>query len=79
MVNNVGKTEQALSTQLGGATQFTNSEDITILTGELGKGFLLFDSVGTLGVVTDYTDETNFTITTHALSIDINSILNLSY
>ena len=45
MVNNVGKTTQNLSTQLGEATPFTNTESITLLTGEIGKGLLLFDPV----------------------------------
>lgn len=79
MVNNVGKTTQTLSTNLGDANSFTSIESITLITGEVGKGLLLFDPDGTLGVVSDYTDETNFTVTTYALSIDINSILSLSY
>ena len=79
MVNNVGKTTQVLSTNLGETNSFTSSESITILTGEIGKGLLLFDPAGTLGVISDYTRESNFTVTTYALSIDIQSILNLSY
>lgn len=79
MVNNVGKTTQVLSTNLGETNSFTSSESITILTGEIGKGLLLFDPAGTLGVISDYTSESNFTVTTYALSIDIQSILNLSY
>lgn len=79
MVNNVGKTTQVLSTNLGETNSFTSSENITILTGEIGKGLLLFDPAGTLGVISDYISESNFTVTTYALSIDIQSILNLSY
>lgn len=79
MVNNVGTTTQILSTQLGETTSFTTSDDITVITGSIGTGFLVFDPAGTLGVVTDYVDETNFIITTHALSIDINAILSLEY
>lgn len=79
MVNNVGKTTQSLSTQLGEATPFNSTESITLLTGEIGKGLLLFDPVGTLGVISDFANETNFTVITYALSIDINSILSLSY
>lgn len=79
MVNNVGKTTQILSTNLGDTNSFITSEDITILTGEIGKGLLLFDPEGTLGVISDYTDETNFIVTTFALSIDVNKILNLNY
>jgi len=79
MVNNVGTTTQTLNIKLGETTSFTTSDDITIITGSIGKGFLIFDPSGTLGVITDYVDETNFTVTTHALSIDINAILSLEY
>ena len=79
MVNNVGKTTQTLSTNLGGTTSFTDKNDITLLTGELGAGLLVFDSVGTLGAISTFTNENNFIVTTYALSIDISSILSLSY
>lgn len=79
MVNNVGTTIQTLSTELGRTTSFTTSDDITVITGTIGKGFLVFDSAGTLGVITTYTSETDFIVTTHALSIDINAILSLEY
>lgn len=79
MVNNVGKTTQTLSTNLGGTTQFTSKNDITLLTGEIGTGLLVFDSSGTLGAISTFTNENNFTVTTYALSIDIQSILSLSY
>lgn len=79
MVNNVGKTTQTLNINLGGTTQFTSKNDITLLTGEIGTGLLVFDSSGTLGAVSNFTDENNFTVTTYALSIDIQSILSLSY
>ena len=79
MVNNVGTTIQTLSTELGRTTSFTTSDDIRVIAGVIGLGFLVFDSVGTLGVITEYTDENNFIVTTHALSIDINSILSLEY
>ena len=79
MVNNVGKTTQTLSTNLGGTTSFTDKNDITLLTGELGAGLLIFDSVGTLGAISTFTNENNFIVTTYALSIDISSILSLSY
>ena len=79
MVNNVGKTTKTLSTNLGESTSFTSEDNITIMTGELGKGFLVFDPIGTLGVISSFTDEHNFMVTTYALSIDIPSILNLEY
>lgn len=80
MVNNVGKTTKILNTTLGGTTSFTPNDNLIILTGEIGIGLLVFDSNGTLGVVSAYTDsESNFVITTYALSIDIQGLLNLSY
>lgn len=79
MVNNVGKTTQTLSTNLGEANAFTSSESITLLTGEIGKGLLVFDPAGTLGAISEYTNETNFVVTTYALSLDVQTILNLSY
>ena len=50
-----------------------------IVTGKIGKGFLVFDPTGTLGVISSFTNEQNFMVTTYALSIDIPSILNLEY
>ena len=79
MVNHVGKTTQTLSTNLGETTTFIGTDTIVVVSGEIGLGFLLFDANGTLGVVTEFTDTTNFVVTTHALSIDIEKILNLSY
>ena len=79
MVNNVGTTTETLSVELGRTTEFNTSDNITVIAGTIGKGFLLFDLAGTLGVITEYTDNTNFIVTTHALSIDINSILSLEY
>lgn len=79
MVNNVGTTTDTLSVELGRTTEFHTSDNITVIAGIIGKGFLLFDLSGTLGVITEYTDDTNFIVTTYALSMDIESILNLSY
>ena len=79
MVNNVGTTTETLSIELGRTTEFNTSDNITVIAGTIGKGFLLFDSAGTLGVVSEYTDETNFIVSTYALSIDIENILSLDY
>ena len=81
MVNNIGTTiNKALNTTLGGVTTpALVSTDITIKAGELGNGCLIFDSAGTIGIVSNYLDENNFTVTTYAISIDIESILGLSY
>lgn len=79
MVNNVGTTTKKLSTQLGGTTPFVESAGVNLIAGQLGVGCLLFDTDGTVGAISAYTSETNFTVTTYALSIDINAILSLEY
>ena len=79
MVNNVGRTSQTLDTGLGRTTTFESSSSITLLTGELGTGCLIFDSAGTLGVISTFTSENNFIVTTYALSIDVSTILSASY
>ena len=79
MVNNIGSTSQTLTATLGATNSFSSSSSITLLAGELGRGCLLFDSAGTLGVVSAYTDATNFIVTTYALSINVPAILNLDY
>ena len=43
MVNNVGTTTETLSTELGRTTEFNTSDNITVIAGTIGKGFLLFD------------------------------------
>ena len=81
MVNNIGTTiNKTLNTTLGGVTTpALVSTDIEMKTGTLGDGCLLFDSAGTIGIVSGYVDQNNFVVTTYALSIDIQSILSLSY
>ena len=79
MVNNVGKTTRILNTNLGSTNTFESNSSITIIAGELGLGCLLFDEEGTLGVISNYTSNTNFIVTTYALSIDIPTILSISY
>lgn len=79
MVNNIGRTTQILTTTLGATNLFSSNENITLITGELDLGCLLFDTAGTLGVITTFTSINNFVVTTYALSINIPTILSLSY
>lgn len=81
MVNNIYTTKEILPSNLGGVDEFrTNDNKIKIkITGELGIGCLLFDSSGTIGVITSFTDENNFDVTTYAVSINIPTILGLAY
>lgn len=78
-VNNIAKTTKVLNKNLGGTTSFIEGDNLTIITGEVGMGLLIFDASGTIGVVTLYTSQDEFTVTTYALSIDVESILGLSY
>lgn len=80
MVNNIAKTTKVLNTNLGQTTSFTPSDNLTIMAGSIGEGLLIFDSAGTVGVVSTFTDaQSNFVVTTYALSINVPSILSLSY
>lgn len=79
MVNHVAKTNVILSKNLGESSQFSSSDDITLIAGDLNTGLLVFDPEGTLGVVTSFSSGNDFIVTTHALSIDIQTILNLAY
>ena len=45
MVNNIGNTTKSLNTSLGGTTTFTPSDNLTVLTGTIGIGFLIFDFI----------------------------------
>lgn len=76
MVNNIGVTEKILLTTIGIPTSGILSEDITIISGELGVGFLLFDPAGTIGVITNFTDESTFTVVTYATSDTVQSVLS---
>lgn len=80
MVNNVGKTTKTLNTSLGVETTFTTSDNMTVLAGVLGVGCLIFDNSGTVGVISEYTDNvSNYKVKTLAISIDVASILGDSY
>jgi hypothetical protein len=79
MVNHVGKTNVILNKNLGQTTQFTSSDDVMLIAGDLNTGALIFDPDGTVGVVTTFMSGNDFMVTTHALSIDIQAILSLEY
>lgn len=79
MVNNIGTTTKTLNKNLGETTANVYASDITILTGELELGSLVFDEDGTLGVISSFTSQNEFVVKTYALSIDIETILGGSY
>lgn len=75
MVNNVGTTEIALSTTIGGITNVLQA-DITVISGELEQGFLLFGSNGAIGVITEFTDADDFVLKTYATSDVVKSAIS---
>lgn len=75
MVNNVGTTEIALSTTIGGITNVLQA-DITVISGELEQGFLLFGSNGAVGVITEFTDADDFVLKTYATSDVVKSAIS---
>ena len=79
MVNNICKTTKTLATELGRTTSFEVGDNKQCITGELSQGCLIFDTTGTIGIVSSFTDEDDFIVTTYALSIDITTILGRSY
>lgn len=79
MVNDIVRTSGTLTATLGATNAFASSSSITIITGSLRLGCLVFDPAGTLGVVTTFTSTNDFVVTTYAISIDVSSILSLSY
>lgn len=81
MVNNIGMLiNKTLNTTLGGVTTpALVSTDIEMKTGTLGNGCLIFDNIGTIGIISGYVDQNNFTVTTYALSIDVQTILESNY
>ncbi len=88
MANNIGVTSQKLPRVIGETMEFDTTselESITLITGEMDLGCMVFDEDGTIGVCTGFTrdEEQNpiYTIETKSLNteIDIQNILNQSY
>lgn len=88
MANNIGITSEKLPRTIGETMDFdTTSElsSITMITGEMDLGCLLFDEDGTMGVCSSFKrDESNnpiYTIRTTTLNteIDVQQILGESY
>lgn len=88
MANNIGVTSKTLPRIIGNTVDFDTTDEwssITMITGELDLGAIVFDSDGTMGVCSQFTrnDEQNpiYTIKTMTLNtqIDIEAILGKSY
>lgn len=88
MANNIGTTTSTLSRTIGGTTVITdplNTSGITIISGQLGVGAMIFDSNGTMGVCTAFelnqSQTYDYTFRTSSLNteIDIQTMLGQSY
>jgi len=88
MANNIGITSEKLPRVIGETIDFdTGSEisSITLITGEIDLGCIIFDSDGTMGVCSNFKrDENNnpiYTVRTTTLNteIDVQNLLSQSY
>lgn len=88
MANNIGITTKTLPRVIGQTVEFDTTDEwnsITMFSGQLDLGAIIFDEKGTMGVCSNFTrDENNnpiYTIRTTTLNtqIDIQKILSLSY
>lgn len=88
MANNVGITTENLPRTIGQTMDFDTTGEwnsITMISGQLDLGAIIFDENGTMGVCSNFTrDENNnpiYTIRTMTLDtqIDVQAILGKSY
>ena len=88
MSNNIGITSETLPRVIGQTIDFDTTGEwnaITMISGQLDLGAIIFDNDGTMGVCSDFTrDENNnpiYTIKTTTINtqIDIQAILGKSY
>lgn len=88
MANNVGITTESLPRTIGQTMDFDTTGEwnsITMISGQLDLGAIIFDGNGTMGVCSNFTrDENNnpiYTIRTMTLDtqIDVQAILGKSY
>lgn len=88
MANNIGVTTLKLPRVIGNTVDFDTTDEwtsVTMVTGELDLGCIIFDEDGTMGVCSAFKRDTNnnpiYTIRTSTLNtqIDIASILSQSY
>lgn len=88
MANNIGVTTKKLPRVIGATTDFDTTDEwtsVTMITGELDLGCIVFDNDGTMGICSNFKrDDSNnpiYTIRTSTLNteIDIQSILAQNY
>lgn len=88
MSNNIGITAETLPRTIGQTVEFDTTGEwnsITMISGQLDLGAIIFDEDGTMGVCSKFTrDENNnpiYTVRTTTLNtqIDVQAILGKSY
>lgn len=88
MANNIGITTEKLPRVISQTMDFDTTGEwnsITMFSGQLDLGAIIFDEDGTMGVCSDFTRDVNnnpiYTIRTTTLNtqIDVQAILNKSY
>lgn len=88
MANNIGVTTIKLPRVIGNTVDFDTTDEwtsVTMITGELDLGCIVFDNDGTMGVCSGFRRDSNnnpiYTIRTSTLNneIDINNMLSQSY
>lgn len=88
MANNIGITTLKLPRVIGETVEYDTTEEwtsVTMITGELDLGCIIFDNDGTMGVCSAFNRDSNnnpiYTIKTTTLNtqIDITNILSKSY
>ena len=88
MANNIGVTSLKLPRLIGETVDFDISSEwdsVTMITGDLDLGCMIFDNDGTLGICTNFTRDDNdnpiYTLRTSSLNteIDIQSMLSKNY
>ena len=88
MANNIGVTTIKLPRVIGETVDFDTTDEwtsVTMITGDLDLGCIVFDDDGTMGICSGFRRDSNnnpiYTIRTSTLNneIDINNILSQSY
>ena len=88
MANNIGTTTQTLGRTIGSQTIISdplNESRISMMSGQLGIGAMIFDGSGTMGICTAFTLNANqrydYSFRTSSLNneIDVQTMLSLSY
>lgn len=85
MINNIGTISTTLPRTIGNTITVTDASTITIVSGFIDVGFIVFDNDGTIAICTSFTrdaqDNPVYVFKTQSLNteIDIQNILSQNY